>query len=266
MSPVADPRRARLASLYEQGLANREIAVRLGVSGERVRQLLQRYKVPIVPLWERRYLAAVAGREAAVVDAFLDLHSDAATARLLGLQEHHVRRLIDASLPEADVLRRKRRRHRPRYSDDQLIGALQRAARDLPSPVGYEAFRRWAAAGQRDGLSGPGPQVVVLRFGGWRRALAQAGLPVNRAGGPHPTYDLDDVLGAIAAAWREYGRVPSVARYEVWRAGRPGIPSPATARRFADSWDDLLVAVYPLVYGRPAAAAAAAAVGSSSGR
>ena len=95
--------------------------------------------------------------------------------------------------------------------------------------------------------------VVVLRFGGWRRALARAGLAVNQAGGPHPTYDIDDVLGAIAAAWRELGRAPSVARYDAWRGGRPGLPAPATARRFAESWDDLLAAAYPLVYGSAAA-------------
>jgi hypothetical protein len=250
--PVAEPRRSHLASLYERGLSNREIALELGVSGERVRQLLRRCEITAVPLGERRYQAAISGREAEIAEAFLESRSDAAAARALGLDERHVRRLVDAAVPEADVLRRKRRSHRPRHSDDELVAALQRAALDLPSPMGYHAFKDWGAA-QAGGLSQPGPQVVALRFGGWRRALAQAGLPVNQAGGPHPTYDLDDVLGAIAAAWRDLGRAPSVAGYEAWRGARPGLPAPATARRFGESWDDLLAAVYPLVYAPGAA-------------
>jgi DNA-binding CsgD family transcriptional regulator len=249
MIPIADPRRVRLASLYGQGLANREIAAELGISKERVRQLLLRYEIPIVPVRERRYLAAVEGREAEVVAEFLRLRSDAAVARRLGLQEQHVRRLIDARVPEADVLRRKKRSHRPLYTDQELITALQEAALDLPSPMGYQAFKDWVAGRQRSGLPWPGPQVVLLRFGGWRRALVRAGLPVNRGGGPHATYDLQDVVAAIAAAWRELGRCPSVTGYEAWRARRPGLPAPATARHFGESWDDLVAAAYPLVYG-----------------
>lgn len=243
------PRRARLASLYRQGFNNREIAAQLGISKERVRQLLHCYEIGIVPLPERRYLAAIRGREAEVVAAFMRLGSDAAVARELGLQEHHVRRLIDARVPEAVVLRRRRRSHRPRYSDQELIEALQESARELPSPMGYQAFGGWAAGRQRNGLPWPGPQAISLRFGGWRRALAQAGLPVNRAGGPHATYDRQDAVAAIAAAWRELGRRPTVASYEAWRAGRAGLPAPATARHLGPSWDELLVAAYPLVYG-----------------
>jgi transposase len=249
VSLSAGPSCAGLASLYGQGLSNREIAARLGVSQERVRHLLQRCEIPVVPLAERRYLAAIKGREAEVVSAFLRLRSDAAVARELGLQEHHVRRLIDARVPEPVVLRRRRRNHRPRYSDQELIEALQEVARELPSPMGYQAFRGWVAGRQRNGLPWPGPQVISLRFGGWRRALARAGLPVNRAGGPHATYRRQDAVAAIAAAWRELGYRPSVAGYEAWRAGRRGLPAPATARHLGPSWDDLLVAAYPLVYG-----------------
>lgn len=246
-----DPRRAQLAALYRQGLANREIAARLGISKERVRQLLQRCQIPVVPLGTRRYLAAIEGREAEIVAAFLELRSDAAVAQRLSLQEPHVHRLIDARVPEADVLRRKRRSRRPRYSDQELVAALRKAAPHLPSPLGYEAYRVWAAGRQLDGRPWPGPQVITLRCGGWCRALGRAGLPANRAGGLPATWQRSHVVAAIAAAWRELGRAPSVAGYEAWRAGRAGLPSPATARGFAAGWDNLLAACYPLVYGWP---------------
>jgi Homeodomain-like domain len=251
MTASRGPRRARLAALYELGITNREIARRLGISAERVRQLLQRYRIPAVPLDERRYLTAVRGHETEVIDAFLSLRADTAVALQLGLEERHVRRLVDATVPEANVLRRTRRRRRSRYTDADLIAALQEAARDLPSPMGYEAFNAWAAGRQRNGLPWPGPQVVSLRFGGWRRALTLAGLPANAAGGRQATYDRQGAINAVAAAWRELGRAPSVTGYETWRAGRSHLPSPATARRFATGWDDLLVACYPLVYGSP---------------
>lgn len=249
MTASTDPRRARLATLYNEGLTNREIAVQLGVSKERVRQLLGRYQIPAVPWRERRFLAAVKGHEDEVIRAFSNLRSDAAVAQQLGLRERDVRRLVDARVPEADVLRRKGRSGRRRHSDDEAITALRAAALDLPSPMGYQAFKDWAADRQLNGLPWPGPQVVSLRFGGWRQALMRAGLPANRAGGRTTTYDRRDILGAISAAGRELGRAPSVARYERWRAGRANLPSPATARRIAGSWDDLLAACHPLVYG-----------------
>jgi hypothetical protein len=249
MTSEADPRRVRLTELYERGLSCREIGRRLGISREWVRLLLARYEIPAVPISERRYLAAVRGREAEIAEAFLRLRNDAEVAGQLGLRERHVRRLVSAEVPDAALLRRPRRTPGPRYSDQDLIAALREAAPSLASPMGHDAYRRWARGRDRDGRPWPGTQVAMRRFGGWRRALLRAGLPTNRGGGPPTTYSLDDVIAAIAAAWRELGRYPSVARYDAWRAGRAGVPSPATARCFAASWDDLLVKAYPLVHG-----------------
>ncbi|MGD0997865.1 MAG: hypothetical protein ABR941_06045 [Thermoleophilia bacterium] len=238
---------ALLVELYQQGLTNPEIAERMGICADLVRQLLKRYEVPAEPLWERRYRQAIAGREPDIVAAFLRLRSDRAVAQELGLQVSHVRRLIDAELPEANVLRRARRNLAHTYSQGEIIGALQNAALDVPSPMSIESYRLWAQyAG--NGHRCPGPGVVKLRFGGWRKALVRAGLPTNSRGGPQATYAYPEVVAALADAWRELGRYPSVVRYDAWRAGRTQLPAAATARRLARSWDDLLVAAYPLVY------------------
>lgn len=199
------------------------------------------------PTWLRRYLEAVAGREDEIVAAFLRLHSDTAVARQLDLRVTHVRRLVDARVPEAGVLRRARRSSSPLYTDGELIMALRAASLDLPSPLGIECYRRWAQAGD-DGCRWPSPEVIMLRFGGWRRALARGGLSASPRRGPHVGYTYPDVVAAIAVAWRELGGYPSVVRYTAWRAGRSDVPAAATARHFARSWDDLLVAAYPLVY------------------
>ena len=195
-----------------------------------------------------RRLQEIEGPDEDVVAAFLRLRSDAAVARELGLQVRQVRRLIDVSVPEARVLRRARRTASQAYADQDLLCALREAARELPSPLAIESYRRWAQA-KSNGHPCPGPEVIILRFAGWRRALVRAGLPSNARHGPHAAYDYTTVVGAIAAAWREMGGYPSVVRYDAWRAGRSQIPSAATVRRFARSWDDLLADAYPLVYG-----------------
>jgi hypothetical protein len=200
-----------------------------------------------LPTWRRRYLEAVTGREDEIIAVFLRLRSDTAVARQLDLRATHVRRLIDARVPEARVLRRARRTSSQLYSERELVTSLRAAALDLPSPLGIETYRRWAQA-RADGHSRPSPEVIMLRFGGWRRALARSGLSANPRRGPQIGYTFPDVVQAIATCWRELHGYPSVVRYTAWRAGRPDMPAAATARRFARSWDDLLVAAYPLVY------------------
>jgi len=204
-------------------------------------------RLAVEPPWERTYRQAVAGRESEIVDAFLSLRSDAAVARELNLRPSQVRRLVNVAVPEANVLRRARRTVGQAYADQELIDALHDAALDVPSPMTIESYRLWArqTVGEQ---RRPGPELIRLRFGGWRRALARAGLQSNSHRGPQAVYSYDDVVSAVATAWRELGRYPSVVRYEVWRDGCPGLPAAATARRFVRSWDDLLAAAHPLVY------------------
>ena len=243
----ADRRRALLLKLYEQGLTHREIAERMGICADWVRQLLKRYEVPAVPVWERRYRRAIAGREAQVIAAFVRLRDYRAVAQQLGLQKNHVQRLVESAVPEACVLSRARRTLGQTYTEGELLDALRRAALDVPSPMSIESYRLWAQRAG-DAHRWPGSEVFKLRFGGWRQALARADLPTNSRSGPQASYRYEDVVVAVAAAWRELGRYPSVTRYDAWRAGRAQLPVAATARRFARSWDDLLVAAYPLVY------------------
>jgi AraC-like DNA-binding protein len=247
LGPTADPRRALLVELYGQGWTISEIAQRMGIGADWVRQLLRRYEVPAVPLWERRYRQAITGREPEIVAAFLRLHRDNAVAQELALHPRHVRRLVDAEVPEAGVLRRGRRNLTQTYSEEEMIRVLRRAALDVPSPMTIESYRAWAQF-SGNGHRWPGPEVIKLRYGGWRNGLARAGLPTNSRYGPHARFAYPDVVAAVAAAWRDLGRYPSVMRFDAWRAGRRHLPAAATARRFARSWDDLLVAAYPLVY------------------
>jgi hypothetical protein len=243
----ADRRRDLLLELYEQGLTRSEIAERMGICADWVRQLLKRHEVPLVPVWERRYRRAIAGRESQVIAAFMRLRDYRDVARQLGLREAHVQRLLNSAVPEAGVLGRTRRTLGRTYTDGELLDALRSAALDAPSPMSIESYRLWAQRAGADQRR-PGPEVFKLRFCSWRQALAQADLPTNSRSGPQASYRYEDVVAAVAAAWRELGSYPSVTRYDAWRAGRAQLPVAATARRLVRSWDDLLVAAHPLVY------------------
>lgn len=136
-----------------------------------------------MPLSMGRGLQALGGRQEEIVAAFLRLRSDAAVARQVGLQVGQVRRVVDASVPEARVLRRARRSSSQTFADRELTAALRQAARELPSPLAIESYRRWAQE-RSDGRPCPGPEAIILRFAGWRRALIRAGLPSNARHGP----------------------------------------------------------------------------------
>ena len=245
--PEQDQRRALLLELYDQGLTHREIAQRMGICADWVRQLLKRYRVPALTVWERRYQRAIAERESEIVAAFMRLHSYRAVAQQCGLRATHVQRLIESVVPEASVLCRARRASSQTYSDEELLDALRTAALDLPSPMSIDSYCLWAQNAGGD-QRWPGSEAIKLRFGGWRRALGRADLPAHSRHGPEAGYRYGDIVAAVAAAWRELGKYPSVTRYDAWRAGRAKLPAAATARRFVKSWDDILVEAYPLVY------------------
>jgi transposase len=98
VSTGGNERLSCLLDLYDQGLSNREIGERFGLSAERIRQLLVSYGVVSRPAGQRRFEAAVRGREEEIVAAYLRLGNEADVARETRLDEVHVRRVLSANL------------------------------------------------------------------------------------------------------------------------------------------------------------------------
>ena len=118
--------------------------------------------------------------------------------------------------------------------------------------MAHAAYAAWARDRMLDtDRPWTGPQGMMLRFGSWRNALARVGLPANPTAGPDPRFELTDAVNGIVEAWGETAKPPTVDAYDQWRAGRREFPASATARKFVDGWDALLLAAWPIVHNRP---------------
>jgi hypothetical protein len=246
-------RRDRLQAMYDQGMIMADIGTALGCTRQRVDQLLSEYGIPRAPQPERFFRSQVEPRRRELERLFLQCRDDGVVATSVGLPVNHVKRLIDQSIPDANLLRRRPRVAINRYGDDELIDSLRFASRSLPEPFSHAAYKEWSTweLMPNDSRARPGPQTACLRYGSWRKALAAAGLPANPTGGPTKTYDLNDGLNGIAAAWKDLGRFPSAQLYDEWHQRNLRYPSSATIRHSAGTWDQALLACWPLVHGRP---------------
>lgn len=244
-------RRGRIIDLYNAGSTYDEIGREFNVTRERVRQLLNQYGVELRPRADRRYESAFPARAEEVEALFLHLRDDDAVADATGLEASIVRRFANECIPDPDVLRRRPKRRSARYSDDELVACLRTAATELENPLAHARYAEWSRGRSLDGeRPWPGPQGMMLRFGSWRNTLARAGLPANPSAGPDPRFELSDAVDAMARAWTETGKPPTVESYDNWRAGREQFPASATARKFVEGWDELQLAAWPVVHGR----------------
>ena len=121
---------------------------------------------------------------------------------------------------------------RDHFSDARILGSLQVVAMRLghsPTTTEYTAVR-----------AHPVVRIIAARFGGWRRALAAAGLPPPPVS-PHSVvavakWTLDDCLDALRAGAAEFGGPPST----IWWDHQHRKPSrKAIIARFG-SWSEAL--------------------------
>jgi hypothetical protein len=246
---------AQVISLYDRGATLEQIGRPLGVTRERARQLVdelardgaivKRSRV------ERKYEAAFPEHACEVETLFLKLRDDGAVARRTGIEAGLVRRFVDETVPDPDVLRRKHKTGSERCSDEELIGCLRLAAHELAAPMAYDAYTEWSRGRMLDATRPwPGPQGMILRFGCWRTVLTRAGLPAHATAGPDARFALADAVNAMVLAWRDIARPPTIGEYDAWRAGRDEFPVSATARKWVDGWDALQLLAWPIVHGR----------------
>lgn len=234
----------QMAALREQGWSLDEIAVRFGVSRERVRQILCAHGGPDPRTVAQARRRRAEQRAEARVDELLLLwrggEDPGSIASRFGLQAAACRSTIERFATDVDRAARTAgmaaARGAQTYSDRDITLALVSVATLLdrvPSAKEYAALAR--------GLRLPSLATVLNRLGGWSNAVAAAGLRDNGGAARTRTrrWTQDACWDALRRAVDELGEIPSVLAYERFAAGRGDLPSSATIRNRLGRWSSL---------------------------
>ena len=244
LAPGSLQRIREMTLLREQGWSLDEIALRYGVSRERVRQILRANGGPGARhVSEARHRRAEQQAEARI-DELLTLWRAGAQPRSaatsLGLQAVACRGTIARFATEVDRAARRaslaeaRERGAQMYSDRDILVALTSVAARLgrtPSPKEYASLARE--------LRFPSLPTVLNRMGGWTSAIHAAGMhplgPATRRTRARRWTD-DACWAALRRVVAELGEIPTVLSYERHAADRADLPSSATLRNRLGRW------------------------------
>jgi AraC-like DNA-binding protein len=241
LAPGSLQRVRRMQAQREHGWSLDEIALRFGVSRERVRQILHAHGGPdpqdIADARRRRAEAQAEER----IDELLTLwragEQPRSAASALGLQAAACRSTIERFATDVDRAARKATiagaRRVQTYTDRDIIVALTSVATRVgrvPSAKEYAAHART--------LDYPSLPTILNRMGGWTHALRAAGMePLSRPTRARKRRWTEDACWeALRAVVAELGQIPSVLAYERHAAGRTELPSSATVRNRLGRW------------------------------
>jgi AraC-like DNA-binding protein len=242
LAPGSLQRVRQMAALREQGWSLDEVALRFGVSRERVRQILRAHGGPDPgSVAEARRRRAEQQAEAHI-DELLGLWRGGtqagSAASTLGLQAAACRSTIARFATEVDRAARRASlagaRAVPKtYSDRDIIVALLSVAARLgrvPIAKEYGALARE--------LEYPSLPTVLNRMGGWTSALRAAGLtPVSTPGRTRSRrWTADACWAALRRAVAELGEIPTIVAYARYAEDRNDLPSSATLRNRLGRW------------------------------
>jgi len=244
LSGIDDPRTRKMYELYAGGMTTQEVGDRLGVSRERVRYLLSRSGVPMRSQSEAMALRRsriVRERSEAICAAFTESRDIREVARRLSTAPSIVDEVVRANFRPAE---RRRRKPKPlKFSDEELIGILQEAARPRDT-LSVSEYTRYAEGRlMPDGRTWPTHVTYYKRFGSWRRAVALAGLSASAGGAQPGPRKFDDMqcIDALRAAALALGKPPTTAAYEEFSRSLAGtFPSVSTVRNRFGTWQQAL--------------------------
>ena len=242
LAPGSLQRVRQMQAMRRQGWSLDEIALRFGVSRERVRQVMRAHGGPtaqdIAEARRRRSEAQAELRVDELLARWRTGEPPGVAAGELGLQAVACRSTIERFATDADRAARTAsmagERRGQTYSDRDIILALTSVATcagRIPSAKDYAAH-----AG---GLGYPSLPTILNRMGGWTRALQAAGLqPVATArdGARRRRWTEPACWVALRAVVAELGEIPTVLGYERHAAGRCDLPSSTTLRNRLGRW------------------------------
>jgi len=231
-----------LVDLYMQGNSLVEIGDHVGLSGERVRQLISRGGFSIKELRDQRKQAASteASQAKNTIAAWVESHKGCtleevgmatgfSVDRIGELLTPRLRHLI---LQEVDKLNSEVSALR-KWSDEQIIFALQQAAKQV-TPLTKVEYDRLI----RDGVVvGPVGSGIIHKFDSWVAACKAAGVQPGEAvrDNYQRTFSYGDFETALVQFICESDNF-SVDAYDKWESQREGLPSSVLIRVRYGTW------------------------------
>jgi len=230
--------------MYAGGATLEEIGATIGVSRERVRQLLKAAGVPArsssdtFRLRRKQHLV----KRDAILERYKLSRDANIVAEELEVPVSIVREVISV-LPRGLAMMGKQKVKR--FEDEFLLNCLREASDSLGGVLSCQDYNRFALSRGSPDIPWPSHQTMAKRFGSWRAALARAGLSSNPATPITGQLLFEeahciDALREVARAW---GRLPTANEYEVYaRASNGGVPSLPTIRNRFGTWFEALKA------------------------
>jgi AraC-like DNA-binding protein len=264
LAPGSLQRVRQMQALREQAWSLDEIALRFGVSRERVRQILRAHGGPdpqdIVEARRRRAEAQAEARIDELLERWRAGEQPRSSATALGLQAAACRSTIERFATDLDRAARKASMAGGRavntYTDRDIILALV----SVSTRVGRVPSAKEYAAHARE-LNYPSLPTVLNRMGGWTHALRATGMaPLSAPSRTRKRRWTDEACwAALRTVVKELGEIPTVLAYERHAAGRAELPSSATLRNRLGRWSSITTQLAGQRL--PAASAAGASAG-----
>ncbi|MDP2711528.1 MAG: sigma factor-like helix-turn-helix DNA-binding protein [Solirubrobacteraceae bacterium] len=244
LAPGSLQRVRQMQALREHGWSLDEIALRFGVSRERVRQIIRAHGGPgpqdIADARRRRAEAQAEARIDELLARWRAGEPPRVAASELGLQAAACRSTIERFATDADRMARKASmagaRRVQTYSDRDIILALVSVA----TRVGRVPSAKEYAAHARE-LNYPSLPTVLNRMGGWTHALRATGMEPLTAPSRTRTrrWTEEACWTALREVVDELDEIPTVLAYERHAAGRAELPSSATLRNRLGRWSTI---------------------------
>jgi AraC-like DNA-binding protein len=241
LAPGSLQRVRQMQALREQAWSLDEIALRFGVSRERVRQILRAHGGPdpqdIVEARRRRAEAQAEARIDELLARWRAGEQPRSTATALGLQAAACRSTIERFATDLDRAERKASMAGGRsvntYSDRDIILALTSVA----TRVGRVPSAKEYALHARE-LNYPSLPTILNRMGGWAHALRAAGMqPISSPARARTRRWTEEACwAALLDVVKTLEAIPTVVGYEQHAAGRDDLPSSATLRNRLGRW------------------------------
>lgn len=237
------PQRTDLREEYLNGSTLNEIGQRLGLTRERIRQL-------IAPISEEEKAESRRKRQERVRvdrDAFREIYKRVggvkATARELGIPKAQVRRHRGEYFDPVELRIISRSGFKPKETNEEIIANLKMVGEEIGTPFTYDEYD--AVAKERDWTRA---QTVIHRFDTWAKACSAAGLTSWkpwRKGPYERKWNRRNCLESVKRVAAELDKpYPTADEYDHASKGRDDLPSQATVRMRVGGWTEVMKALW----------------------